>query len=134
VKNTEKSRYAQFIEEQYRSEIEEEYREQTTRTITVTFTADKACMFAAIAKRFGKSVSAFGGELFEPAVNEMFLALSPEDRLTVGQETDLELDRYLSSKGITRTDETGEKPKTWTRYAEICNQAEAGTLNLEAEQ
>ena len=125
MKNTEKSRYAQFIEDQYRLEIEDEYREQTTRTISVTFSADQACMFAAIAKRFGKSVSAFGGELFEPAVNELFWALSPEDRLTVGQETDQELDRYLTSKGITRTDETGETPKTWTRYAQICNQREA---------
>lgn len=126
MKNTEKSRFAQFIQDQYRLEIEEEYREQTTRTITVTFTADKACMFAAIAKRFGKSVSAFGGEVFEPAVIEMFLALSPEDRLAVATETDLELTRYLESKGIKRTnDEGGNESLTWRRYAQICNQHDA---------
>ncbi|MNG16071.1 hypothetical protein D3C84_999520 [compost metagenome] len=63
--------------------------------------------------------------MFEPAVNEMFLALSPEDRLTVGKETDQELSRYLTSKGITSVDENGETPSTWTRYAQLCNQIDA---------
>jgi len=121
----ENSRFAQFIEEQYRLEVENEYREETTRTVTLTFSADRACMFAAIAKRFGKSVSAFGGEVFEPAVDEMFLALSPEDRLSVGKETDLELSRYLTAKGITSVDENGETPATWARYAQFCNQVDA---------
>jgi len=122
---TEKSRYAKFIQEQYELEAESEYREAATRSITITLTADKACMFAAIAKRFGKSTAAFGAEVFEPAVQEMFNALTPEDRVAVATDTDLELTRYLSSKGITITnDEGGSESLTWRRFAQFLNQRE----------
>ena len=124
---SEKSRYAQFIEDQYQLEAESEYREAATRSITLTFSADKACMFAAIAKRFGKSTAAFGAEVFEPAVQEMFNALSPEDRVTVATDTDQELTRYLTSKGITITnDEGGHESLTWRRFAQFLNEREQG--------
>lgn len=120
---TTKNRFASLIEGLYQMEVENEYRESSTRTVTVTFTAENACMFAAIAKRFGKSTSSFGADVFEPIVMELFQALSPEDRVSVGKDTDAELHRYLQSKGITST-ENGETPQTWARYAEFLNQRE----------
>lgn len=102
-----------------------EYQEASTRSITITFSAENACMFAAIAKRFGKSTSAFGGDVFEPAVQEMFQALDPQDRMTVATESDVELTRYLKSKGITSTDsEGGEESMTWRRYAAVLNRVD----------
>lgn len=117
-----KSRAAALIEKLYEEELMHEVREASYRTVTFTFSADDACMFAAIAKRFGKSTSAFGAEVFEPMVMELFQALTPEDRLSVGKETDIELDRYLKSKGVTTKDETGGTPQVWTRFAEVLNQ------------
>jgi len=120
TKNT--SRFSQFIQDQYDMEVQGEYHKAASRPITITFTADDACMFAAIAKRFGKSTSTFGGEVFQPAVMEMFQALSPEDRVAVATETDIELTRYLKSKGITTTnDEGAAESLVWRRYAEVLN-------------
>jgi hypothetical protein len=121
-----KSPFAKFIDSQYEKEAMTDYHEVSTRTVTLTFSAERACMFGAIAKRFGSTVSAFGGEVFEPAVNQMFLALTPEDRIAVATETDLELTRYLASKGITSTnDEGGSESLTWRRYADVCNRIDA---------
>ena len=124
-----KSPFANFIDSQYEKEAMTDYHESITRTVTLTFSADRACMFGAIAKRFSSTVSAFGGEVFEPAVNQMFLALTPEDRIAVATETDLELTRYLASKGITSSSGGGgSESLIWRRYAESCNRidAEAG--------
>jgi hypothetical protein len=53
---------------------------------------------------------------------EMFQALSPEDRVAVATETDIELTRYLKSKGITTTnDEGAAESLVWRRYAEVLN-------------
>jgi hypothetical protein len=123
VNNT--SQFYQFIKDQYAMENMSEYQEASTRSITITFSAENACMFAAIAKRFGKSTSAFGGDVFEPAVQEMFQALDPQDRMTVATESDVELTRYLKSKGITSTDsEGGEESMTWRRYAAVLNRVD----------
>lgn len=119
-----KSRASALIEKLYEDEAMNEARESSYRTVTFTFDAEYACMFASIAKRFGKSTSAFGSEVFEPMVFEMFQALDPADRLSVGKDTDVELDRYLQSKGMRSTDETGGAPKTWERTAEHLNQRE----------
>lgn len=122
-----KSRAVALIEKLYEEELMDEARESSYRTVTFTFTAENACMFAAIAKRFGKSTSAFGADVFEPMVLELFQALNSEDRVLVGADTDVELDRYLRSKGVTSTDETGGTPKTWARYAEFLNQRQKET-------
>ena len=68
------SPFVRHIEELYRMEIEDEYRTEAQRTVTFNFPAEDACMLAAIAKRFGRSTAAFGGELFAEHVRELFIA------------------------------------------------------------
>jgi hypothetical protein len=119
------SPFMRHIEDLYQMEIEDEYRTEAQRTVTFNFPAEDACMLAAIAKRFGRSTAAFGGELFAEHVRELFVALSPADRQQLGAEADAECDRYLQSKGITRT-WTGEGHKgQWARYADLCDKVDA---------
>jgi hypothetical protein len=82
-------------------------------------------MLAAIAKRFGRSTAAFGGELFAEHVRELFLALTPEDRRACAAEADAEQTRYEESKGIKTTGTNGEPGcHHWKGYADICDRVE----------
>lgn len=121
------SPFVRHIEELYKMEIEDEYRTEAQRTVTFNFPAEDACMLAAIAKRFGRSTAAFGGELFAEHVRELFIALSPADRQKLGAEADAECARYLESKGIKLTwSATGEDHKgQWARYADLINDVDA---------
>jgi hypothetical protein len=111
---------SEFIEDLYQEEAMDDYREAQTRAVTFNFTAADACMFAAIAKRFGRSTAAFGGDLFSPHVNRMFNALGEDDRVRLAGEADQELGRYLRQHGITSRDGDGNEvePKHWTWLAE----------------
>lgn len=86
-------------------------------------------MFAAIAKRFGRSTAAFGGEVFSCHVRDLFISLSSEDRRKLAIEADSENGRYLESKGFTSIDADGnlQSPdfKIWQSYADICDRVDA---------
>jgi len=118
------SPFMRHIEELYQMEIEDDYREQMQRTVTFNFPAEDACMLAAIAKRFGKSTAAFGGELFAEHVRELFIALSPDDRRQLAVEADAELTRYAETKGITYASDSA--PTKWQSYADICERSDGG--------
>lgn len=106
-------------------EIETDVRDQTQRTVTFNFPAEDASMLAAIAKRFGKSTAAFGGELFAEHVRELFLGLGPEDRTKLAAEADAETTRYCESKGVTITHGDGQKgSRDWATMADICNRTD----------
>lgn len=125
-KKTAQSPFVRHIEELYQMEIEDEYRSEAQRTVSFSFPAEDACMLAAIAKRFGKSTAAFGGELFAEHVRELFIALSPEDRHQLGAEADAECIRYLDSKGIKRQYFGDDHKGQWARYADLCDKVDAG--------
>ena len=74
------SRFSQFIQDQYDMEVQGEYHKAASRPITITFTADDACMFAAIAKRFGKS----NGR--RDNVRKAYVMLKPGQELNLGGE------------------------------------------------
>lgn len=114
------------IEQLYEMEASRDYFEATERTVTFNFPAADACMLVAIAKRFGKSTAAFGGELFAEDVRQLFCALTPEDRRKLAAEADAEQTRYEESKGVLLTDFDGNRtPRNqWERYADICDEAE----------
>lgn len=119
------SPFVRFIADLYEAEISDQHREATMRTVTFNFPAADACMLAAIAKRFGKSTAAFGGELFADHVRELFLALSPEDRRSVAVEADAEQTRYELSKGIENTTNGTPGCHHWAGYADICDRVDA---------
>ena len=111
-----------IIEDLYQREIEDEHRVDQSRTVTFNFTSADASMFAAIAKRFGYSTAAFGGEVFGDYVRLLFLALSPEDRRALAVDADADSDRYLQTKGAADY-QIGRGQ--WVRYADICDEHEA---------
>lgn len=113
------SPYITYIEDLYRMEIEDEHREAMQRTVTFNFPAEDACMLAAIAKRFGKSTAAFGGELYAESVRLLFIALSPEDQRRLAAEADAELSRYAESKGVIYNEGAGARH--WQVYADLCD-------------
>ena len=119
------SPFVRHIEELYQMEIEDEYRTEFQRTVTFNFPAEDACMLAAIAKRFGKSTAAFGGELFAEHVRELFIALAPEDRRRLAADADAECVAYLESKGIKRTFPDHDNGGQWARYAKLCDEVDA---------
>lgn len=123
-----KSKYIEYIEDQYRMEIEYEHRDSMQKTVSFNFPAEDACMLAAIAKRFGKSTAAFGGELYASTVRELFIGLGPEDREALAVEADAEVTRYADSKGISITSNDGEGANHWRTYARICNAVDSGEL------
>lgn len=115
------------IEHLYEMEASRDYYEATERTVTFNFPAADACMLAAIAKRFGKSTAAFGGELFAEDVRQLFIALTPDDRRKLALEADAEQTRYEESKVGPRLDLDGNPSPSnqWQRYADICDEQEA---------
>ena len=115
------------IEHLYEMEASRDYYEATERTVTFNFPAADACMLAAIAKRFGKSTAAFGGELFAEDVRQLFIALTPDDRRKLALEADAEQTRYEESKLGPRLDLDGNPSpcNQWQRYADICDEQEA---------
>ncbi len=115
------------IEQLYEMELSRDYYEATERTVTFNFPAADACMLAAIAKRFGKSTAAFGGELFAEDVRQLFIALTPDDRRKLALEADAEQTRYEESKVGPRLDMDGNPSpcNQWQRYADICDEQEA---------
>lgn len=115
------------IEQLYEMEASRDCFEATERTVTFNFPAADACMLAAIAKRFGKSTAAFGGELFAEDVRQLFIALTPEDRRKLAAEADAEQTRYQESKGISHTDAEGRPVpcNQWNRYADICDEVDS---------
>ncbi len=115
------------IEHLYEMELSRDYYEATERTVTFNFPAADACMLAAIAKRFGKSTAAFGGELFAEDVRQLFIALTPDDRRKLALEADAEQTRYEESKVGPRLDMDGNPSpcNQWQRYADICDEQEA---------
>lgn len=115
------------IEQLYEMEASRDYYEATERTVTFNFPAADACMLAAIAKRFGKSTAAFGGELFAEDVRQLFIALTPDDRRKLAVEADAEQTRYQESKGIVFSDADGNPVacNQWQRYADICDEQQA---------
>lgn len=119
------SPFIDHINELYQIEMENEYRTDVQRTVSFNFPAEDACMLAAIAKRFGRSTAAFGGELFAQHVRELFIALIPEDRRNLAAEADAECVAYLESKGIKRTFPDHDNGGTWSRYALLCDKVEA---------
>lgn len=135
------SPFIRHIEELYRMEIEDDVRDQTQRTVTFNFPAEDASMLAAIAKRFGKSTAAFGGELFAEHVRELFIGLGPDDRTKLAAEADAETTRYCESKGVsmqyTSGGETYQGSRHWASYADICNavdERDAAPTDKEYEQ
>jgi len=121
------SPFMQHIENLYAMEASRDHFEATERTVTLNFPAADACMLAAIAKRFGKSTAAFGGELFAENVRELFCALTPDDRRKLAAEADAEQTRYQESKGVVFTDGNGNPVPCgqWQRYADICDEVTA---------
>lgn len=119
------SPFAKMIQDLYQMEAEDEYRQEATRTVTLNFPVEDACMLAAIAKRFGRSTAAFGGEVFAGYVRELFCSLSPSDRQQLGADADAETVKYLESKGITRTWVGSDQRGHWERYAVLCDKVEA---------
>lgn len=114
--------HVRFIQELYENENLDHYNESTMRTVTFNFPARDACMLASIAKRFGKSTAAFGGELFASNVAILFAALTPEDRIKCAVEADAEIQRYEESKGVfTVIDGEPAKVTTWQRHADVYN-------------
>jgi hypothetical protein len=115
------------IEHLYEMEASRDYYEATERTVTFNFPAADACMLAAIAKRFGKSTAAFGGELFAEDVRQLFIALTPDDRRKLALEADAEQTRYEESKVGPRLDLDGNPSpcNQWQRYADICDEQES---------
>ena len=109
-------------------EMEDDVRDQTQRTVTFNFPAEDASMLAAIAKRFGKSNAAFGGELFAEHVRELFIGLGPEDRAKLAAEADAETTRYCESKGVTigftSDGKTHQGSRHWSTLADICNRTD----------
>ena len=116
--------YVDFIKELYQMEIEDEHRAIMQRTVSFNFSAADACMLAAIAKRFGQSTAAFGGELYAGSVPQLFVALTPEDRRQLSIDADAEFTRYAESKGITITPD-GQASRRWQSYADICDRVDA---------
>ena len=115
-----KSPYIGFIEDLYRVEIEDEHREAMQRTVTFNFPAEDACMLAAIAKRFGKSTAAFGGELYADSVRQLFIALSPDDQRRLAAEADAEYVRFAETKGVTVSWIGDDQRGFWSRCADVC--------------
>lgn len=117
------------IEELYEAEQSDETNESKFKTVTFNFPVEDACMLSAIAKRFGRSNAAFGGEVFAEGVRMLFLALSSDDRHKLAVEADAEANAYLESKGWSSTDKNGKKlppnMSHWVRHAEMCDEVDA---------
>ncbi|MNE33692.1 hypothetical protein D3C80_1273780 [compost metagenome] len=119
------SPFVDFIHEQYQIEAENEHREAMYRTVTLNFSAEDACMLAAIAKRFGKSTAAFGGDVYAGTVHQLFVGLSQEDRESLAVEADAEYVRYAESKGVTVRWVGDDQRGYWGRNADLCQRVEA---------
>jgi hypothetical protein len=94
----------------FEDEVHAEFREATMRTVSFQLPAEDACMLAAIAKSFGRSTAAFGGERLAEHVTLRFLALPPEDRRACSAEADAEQTCHEESKGIRKTTGTNGEP------------------------
>jgi len=124
-KKTLQSPFVDFIHEQYQIELENEHREAMYRTVTLNFSAEDACMLAALAKRFGKSTAAFGGEVYAGSVHQLFCGLTPEDRQSLAAEADAEYVRYAESKGVTVHWLDDNQRGHWGRNADLLQRVEA---------
>lgn len=91
------------IEEFYMAEDEQGVREAETKTLSIAVTADTASMLKAIAERFGKSVSSFGGEILEDATMEAFMSLIEEDKVRLSEAADSETTEYLAKRGVSES-------------------------------
>ena len=111
------SPFIRTIQELYELEAAyaEDQEEINTRVVSFNFPTHDAFMFAAIAKRFGKSTAAFGGEVFAEHVRELFIGLTPEDRRQLAIEADAESAKFLASKGYS------SRGNSWESYADICD-------------
>lgn len=118
-----KGPFVSIVEELYEMEESAEAFEAFQRTVTFNFPAEDASMFSAMAKRFGRSTAAFGGEVFAEHVRHMFIALSPEDRRKLAVDADKATAEYLTSKGWT-SDGKPVECTTWKTYADLCDRAE----------
>lgn len=116
------SPYVAFVQRLYEMELQDDIREKMQRTVTFNFSAEDACMLAAIAKRFGKSTASFGGELYADSVRQLFLSLSRDDRFAVASEADSEYVKFARSKGI----EFSEGYDHWLGLASICDRIDSG--------
>lgn len=123
------SPYVSLIEELYEQEAMSDHYESKYRGITFNFPAEDHSMFSAIARRFGRSTAAFGGEVFAEHVRTLFIAMSPADRRRLAVEADADHDAYLESKGYSAKDADGNPVAVggnrWQGYADICDQVDA---------
>jgi len=101
---------SKVISEMYDDESMQDYHEAKTKMLSIAVDADHASMLRAIADRFGKSVSAFAGEILENATKEAFFYLSDEDKKTLSEKADQETSDYLKKRGVnaTGTDYAGD--------------------------
>lgn len=123
------SPYATIIQDLYEQEAMADHYESRERGITFNFPAEDHSMFAAIARRFGRSTAAFGGEVFAEHVRTLFISMSPADRRRLAVEADADHSAYLESKGYTSHDADGNPVAVggnrWQRYADICDEVDA---------
>ena len=118
------SPYFTLIQDLYEQEAMSEHYESRERGITFNFPAEDHSMFAAIARRFGRSTAAFGGEVFAEHVRELFIALTPADRHQLAAEADAECLQYLETKGIKSSWSSGNRKGQWALYAELCDKVD----------
>lgn len=105
-----------IINDLYEVENEEGYREASSKMLSIAVGAEQASMLRAIADRFGKSLSAFAGQILEDAVKEAFFHLSDEDKKELAVKADQETSDYLDKRGITVTSVGPNGNQTGSQY------------------
>lgn len=116
------------VAEMYEYENEDAYHEAKTKMLSIAVDADHASMLRAISERFGKSLSAFAGEILEQATMEAFYHLSPDDKQQLAEKADKETSEYLVKRGIkvNGTDYAGdyEGSRHWQGIAHVWTRGE----------
>lgn len=122
----------EVIAELYMIEDEENNRQCSTKMLSIAVEMNHASMLRAIADRFGKSLSAFAGEILEDITKEAFLHLTDDDRKALAvkadqETTDLVLKSFGAPDAIHFKNHDGELTKEnryWQTLVEVWEKAD----------
>lgn len=84
-----------FYELEAQQSDEEAYEEIKNVSVSFKVSIETAALLNVVAKRMGTSRHAFGGEILDAAAQELFFALSDEDREKLSALADKEITDYM---------------------------------------
>lgn len=97
-----------LIEGFYDSENSDGYREATSMTFSITMQLEHWAMLKAISNRFGVTSSGILARHCEELVNQMFNALTPEDKRICADSAESFAVEHAAKKGITWESTSGK--------------------------